>query len=105
MIQIPKRYYIDHEDNATYCKPLKIIKETKLHFYIEDKLTKDFEEFVCRAEHYADPRNGLDHFGIVTSARATIKALEKSKSYQVMIERSEKYKKSFIQKEENNDWI
>ena len=31
------------------------------------------------------------------------KALGKSKSYQVMIERSEKYKKSFIQKEENND--
>jgi hypothetical protein len=74
--RIPKTYYQDHVNCD--CEAPAIIKETKKHFWISADETPELAELRERAIFYSEPYiDATDRylFGIVFSARATLKVI------------------------------
>lgn len=71
LIRIPRRFFDDHLERDLPTPA--IVRETNSHYFI-DPADAALSELVSDARHYAD---GLDDapLGIVTSARATLRAL------------------------------
>ena len=79
LIKIPKRFYDDHYERDLE-SPL-IVKETKTHYWISSE-DEHLEELHSDADYHAipyiDTHPGDYLWGIVVSARATVKAIEKA---------------------------
>jgi len=79
LIKIPSRFYWDHYERDL--ESPEIVKETKSHLWIR-KDDENLSELYSDADYYAipyiDTRPGDYLWGIVVSARATVKALEKA---------------------------
>lgn len=73
--RIPKRYYNDHVECD--CEAPEILEETKTHYIISAEETPELLELRSRALFYVDegPYMTNNCFGIVASARATIKVI------------------------------
>ena len=79
LIKIPQRFYEDHLERDLECPA--IVKETKTHYWIsadDEHLKELHEDADFYAFPYVDARPGEYLWGIVTSARATVKAIEKA---------------------------
>ena len=78
LVKIPHRFFIDHVERDLPA-PV-IVKRTKSHLWI-DHNDANFAELRNDAEHYATAICTADFphlLGIVTSAKATIKAIRKA---------------------------
>lgn len=75
-VEIPKRFFDDHRDRDL---PTPAIVEELARHYRIDLLDPYRDELICDAEHYGfggiDPRCGDGLFGLISSARATHRAL------------------------------
>ena len=79
LIKIPKRFYDDHYERDLE-SPL-IVKETKTHYWIsadDEHLNELYTDAEFYSAPYVDARPGDYLWGIVVSARATVKAIEKA---------------------------
>ena len=79
LIKIPTRFYEDHLERDLECP--EIIKETKTHYWIsadDEHLGELHDDADFYAFPYVDARPGDYLWGIVVSARATVKAIEKA---------------------------
>ena len=81
LVKIPSRF---HEDcDECDCEVPVPVRETKTHYYISTKRDALMDELISRAFYYNEVGLGAGGFdshcrGIVTSARATLKALKKA---------------------------
>ena len=73
MIKIPKLFYDDHL--ARDLPSPKILKETKTNYFIA-KTDEHIYELFDDAEYYYNEMEINEMRGLITSARATIKALQ-----------------------------
>lgn len=76
MIKLPKVYFDDHDD-CNVPSPA-ILWITKKH-YLVDPADPAIDEFSDRAEYYATGQFEREYFGLVSSARATVKAIKQSR--------------------------
>ena len=77
-VKVPKVFYIDHRERDLDAGT--VIHETARHFTVEADLA-DLAEMLSDAEHYAwlgTAELGQESFGLVSSARATAKAIRKA---------------------------
>lgn len=76
LIKLPKRFFDDHSERDF--ETPTIIKETKSHYWV-DKHDPNMDELISDANYYVDMADmgAWDRylFGIVQSARATLKAI------------------------------
>lgn len=76
-IRIPKCFYDDHCDRDLEAP--KVIRETSRHYFIDGRDTDELRELLSDAKHYSTEMEFVDEFsyllGIVTSAKATAKAI------------------------------
>ena len=73
MIRIPKRFYDDHCERDLEAP--EILKETKAHYWIA--ADQHLAELLSDAEFYSDYEHFPNSLGLITSAIATAKAIEK----------------------------
>ena len=79
IFKIPQRFYDDH--NERDLESPAIIKETKTHYWIsadDEHLNELYTDAEFYSAPYVDARPGDYLWGIVLSARATLKAIEKA---------------------------
>jgi len=80
LIKITKRYYDDHVDCD--CEAPAIIKRTKQHYYIDATDKAGLAELIERATFYSEEGDAggfsAGYEGLVKSAKATLRAIEKS---------------------------
>ena len=88
LVCIPKRFYDDHVDRDLPAP--EIVRETQQHYFI-DATSEHLDEFLCDANHFADPvwrikaqrkvcfdfEFGTYLAALIRSARATERAVEK----------------------------
>ena len=80
LVRIPSRF---HEDcDECDCEVPVPVRETKTHYFISTKRDALMDELISRAFYYDEmgSMGAFDRYyiGIVTSARATLKALKKA---------------------------
>ena len=79
LIKIQKRFYEDH--NERDLESPVIVKETKTHYWIssEDEHLQELHSDACfYAEPYVDTHPSDYLWGVVVSARATVRAIEEA---------------------------
>lgn len=77
LIKLPTRFFDDHRERDL--ETPKVVKSTKRHYFIADD-DPAIPELLDDAEYYAADICTADFpelFGLVSSARATVKALKK----------------------------
>lgn len=80
LVRIPRVFYRDH-DHGRGCPSPAIIKETKTHLFIAfEPGSEGWEDLLDDAEHYANHPDYAQTcgLGLVSSARATAKAMKKA---------------------------
>jgi len=80
LVKIPSRF---HEDcDECDCEVPVPVRETKTHYFISTKRDALMDELISRAFYYVEMGSmgafEKYYIGIVTSARATLKALKKA---------------------------
>lgn len=84
MIRIPRRFYDDHCERDLPAPP--VLKATSKHYYICGLPTSMLDELLDDADYYSHaidcyPGSGMEYLsGIVSSARATAKAIRKARA-------------------------
>ena len=80
LVKIPSRFHEDCDECS--CKVPVPVRETKTHYYISTQRDALMDELISRAFYYVEmgAMGAFDRYyiGIVTSARATLKALKKA---------------------------
>lgn len=78
LIRIPTRFFDDHVDRGLPAP--RVVRATRNHYFIEGQPGHELEELLEDARHYSEP--GLfperEMLGLVASARATARAIEKA---------------------------
>lgn len=80
IVQLPPRFYYDHV--ARDLPAGRVVRATRRHVFVEVG-EDERAELLSDARHYASAGNGLDvrdYAGLIASARATVRALEKTTS-------------------------
>ena len=74
--RLPPAFYWDHQ--ARDLPAGQVVRETKTHVYVELD-AETWDELRSDASYYSDPGIAADMglFGLASSARATVKALDK----------------------------
>ena len=79
LIRIPTRFFDDHVERNLPAP--RVVRVTGNHYFIEGAPSDELNELLDDAQHYAEP--GLfpepEMLGIVASARATARAIEKAR--------------------------
>jgi hypothetical protein len=77
-IRIPQRFFDDHVERGLSAPG--VVRVTRDHYFIEGSPGEALDELLQDALHYAEP--GLfpepEMLGLVSSARATARAIEKA---------------------------
>lgn len=77
LVKIPHRFLQDCDECD--CEVPEPIKTTKTHHYISTRRDELMNELISRAFYYSNPADfDKYYFGLVSSARATLKALKKA---------------------------
>ena len=82
LFKIPRLFYNDHVERDLPAPT--VIRENKTHYWISLD-GKHIDEFLSDADYYSSYEGmGKEYYGIVASARATIRAAEKAKTNRLM---------------------
>ena len=77
IVQLPPVFYEDHVDRVGGYEPVgTVVRSTKRHVFVELDAAA-YDELLSDARHYADTQQFPEFLGLVTSAKATVRALAK----------------------------
>ena len=81
MIRVPAKFYDDHDDRACEPECTPVRRTSRFVWLAPDD--PGLDELLDDAKHYADPDQfgewGRENSGIVRSAAATVKAIERAR--------------------------